>query len=54
MRLIDADALEDYIESDESGLLSAREYIRDYIECIDHMPTIDPIIHCHWTNVHDF
>lgn len=40
MRLIDADALESYIESDESGLMSAREFERDYIECINEMPTV--------------
>ncbi|MCM1232315.1 MAG: hypothetical protein NC489_19505 [Ruminococcus flavefaciens] len=40
MRLIDADALEDYIKSDESGLMADREFREDYIECIDEMPTI--------------
>lgn len=39
MNLIDSDALIDYIESDESGLMSAREFQRDYIECIEEMPT---------------
>ena len=38
MRLIDADALIDYIESDNSNLMSAREYQSDYIECIEEMP----------------
>lgn len=47
MNLIDSDALIDYIESDESGLMSAREFQRDYIECIEEMPTaydIDMVI----------
>lgn len=48
MRLIDADALQDYIESDDSGLCAAREFQRDYIACIDDMPTIDPVKHGHW------
>lgn len=39
MRLIDADALIDYIESDDSNLMAAREYQSDYIECINEMPT---------------
>lgn len=38
-RLIDEDVLENYIDSDESGLMSAKEYKYDYIECINEQPT---------------
>lgn len=51
MRLIDADALEDYIGSEESGLCEAREFQHDYIECIYEMPTIDPVKHGHWIDI---
>ena len=40
-RLIDADALIDYIESNQSGLISAREFQYDYIECINEQPTVE-------------
>ena len=39
MRLVDADLLIDYIQSDKSGLCAAREFEYDYIECINAQPT---------------
>lgn len=38
--LIRKNVLIDYIESDASGLMSAREYQRDYIECIEEQPIV--------------
>ncbi len=37
-RLIDDEVLEDYIDSEDSGLMSAREFQYDYIECIHEQP----------------
>lgn len=53
MSLIDRDALIDYIESEKSGLCSAREFQSDYIECINDMPVIDavPVVHGHWQEI---